>query len=121
MEKDTMVEVTPEDEALLSELLKVGEFWPGHEYAQRMRQVLARYRIQSEGRTRAGEALDGLEWTEDGYSLRTPYDGDVDGDGRHIVVGGEIVVTFADSEIGDEYRSRILAALSQSTAGEDGA
>src|SRR3546814_7280643 len=49
-----------------------------------------------------GTALAGLEWSEDGYSLRTPHDGDVDGDGRHIVVGGETVITFADSDVGEE-------------------
>jgi hypothetical protein len=55
------------------------------------------------------EALSGLELTEDGYSLRTPYDGDVDGDGRHIAVGGEIVVTFSDSDGGEKVRDAILA------------
>lgn len=57
------------------------------------------------------ETVDGLEWTDDGYSLRTPYDGDADGDGRPIIVGGEIVVTFSDSDEGDKYRERILRAL----------
>jgi len=60
---------------------------------------------------RLREAFDGLEVTEDGYSLRTPYDGDADGDGRHIVVGGEIVVTFADSDEGDRVRMAVVDAL----------
>lgn len=63
-------------------------------------------------------ALAGLELTEDGYSLRTPFDGDVDGDGRHVVVGGEIVRTFADSDQGEELRDAILAALSTSMSDE---
>ena len=67
-----------------------------------------------------GSALSGLEWSEDGYSLRTPHDGDVDGDGRHIVVGGETVITFADSDVGEEYRERILAALTPSPCPGDG-
>lgn len=60
-----------------------------------------------------------LEWTEDGYSLQTPFDGDVDGDGRHIVVGGDLVATFDDSEIADKYRHRVIAALSCPGAGVD--
>jgi len=60
----------------------------------------------------APEGLNGLEWTEDGLSLRTSYDGDVDGDtGRHIVVGGEIIVTFSDSEEAEKYRNRVLIAM----------
>lgn len=66
-----------------------------------------------------GTALAGLEWSEDGYSLRTPHDGDVDGDGRHIVVGGETVITFADSDVGEEYRERIRAALTPSALSSD--
>lgn len=54
----------------------------------------------------------GLEWGEDGYSLRTPYDGDVNDDtGQHIVVGGETVVTFSDSDEGDRAREWFHAAL----------
>src|SRR3546814_5228767 len=60
-----------------------------------------------------------LEWSEDGYSLRTPHDGDVDGDGRHIVVGGETVITFADSDVGEEYLERIRAALTPSATISD--
>jgi hypothetical protein len=66
----------------------------------------------------AAEAL-GLEWSEDGYSLRTPYDGDVDGEGRHVVVGGETVVTFADSDEGDKAREWFLAALSPTVSEAD--
>jgi hypothetical protein len=57
-------------------------------------------------------ALRGLELTEDGYSLRTPFDGDVDSDGRHVVVGGETVITFADSDAGEAAREAILRLLS---------
>src|SRR3546814_19432246 len=64
-------------------------------------------------------SLAGLEWSEDGYSLRTPHDGDVDGDGRHIVVGGETVITFADSDVGEEYLERIRAALTPSATISD--
>jgi hypothetical protein len=71
-----------------------------------------------EGRSGAGEDLGDLEWTEDGYSLRTKYDGDADGDGRHVVVGGDLIVTFDDSEIADEYRERIIAALNARQSGE---
>lgn len=74
--------------------------------------------FSGEGRSGAGEDLGDLEWTEDGYSLRTKYDGDVDGDGRHIVVGGDLIVTFDDSEIADEYRERIIAALNARQSGE---
>src|SRR3546814_13511279 len=66
-----------------------------------------------------GTALAGLEWSEDGYSLRTPHDGDVDGDGRHIVVGGETVITFADSDFCEEYLQRIRAALTPSATISD--
>lgn len=57
------------------------------------------------------EAFAGLEWTDDRYSLRTPYDGDADGDGRHVVVGGEVVVTFADSDQGDRVRLLVAEAV----------
>src|SRR3546814_4843255 len=66
-----------------------------------------------------GTALAGLEWSEDGYVCRTPPDGDVDGDGRHIVVGGETVITFADSDVGEEYLERIRAALTPSATISD--
>jgi hypothetical protein len=66
--------------------------------------------MADEEQSLAGGLL-GLEWSEDGYSLRTPFDGDVDGDGRHVVVGGETVVTFADSDEGEKAREAILAAL----------
>lgn len=58
------------------------------------------------------ERLRDLELTEDGYSLRMPYDGDAD-DGRPIVVGGEIVATFVDSEEGETLRDFVLAALAR--------
>jgi hypothetical protein len=75
----------------------------------------------SERTLETGEAgtareIAGLELTEDGLSLRTPYDGDVDGDGRHVVVGGEIIATFEDSDLGERVRDFLIeAARSAST------
>lgn len=95
--------------------------WPEYETVWRMIEDRVTARTAASQASDAGDRLGGLEWTEDGYSLRTPFDGDVDGDGRHVVVGGEIVVTFADSDVADEYRSRILATLTApptSDAGE---
>jgi hypothetical protein len=59
--------------------------------------------------------IDGIgkvELTEDGLSLRLPYDGDVDGDGRHVVVGGDIIATFEDSDAGEAVRDLLIASLS---------
>lgn len=86
-------------------------------FARFERDILARQAHSLPGDV--GTALAGLEWSEDGYSLRTPHDGDVDGDGRHVVVGGETVITFADSDVGEEYRERILAALTPSALSGD--
>src|SRR3546814_18662984 len=51
-----------------------------------------------------GTPLAGLEWSDDGYSLRTPPDGDVDGDGQPIFVAGDPVTPFADTDVGGETR-----------------
>ncbi|WP_133020338.1 hypothetical protein [Sphingomonas sp. PP-CE-1A-559] len=59
-------------------------------------------------------ALSGLELTEDGYSLRVSYDGDAADDGRAIVVGGETVVTFTDSDEGEAVREAILKIMGKS-------
>jgi hypothetical protein len=68
--------------------------------------------------TREGEELRrtlvGLELAEDGYSLRVAYDGDAADDGRAIVVGGETVVTFADSDEGEAVREAILKIMGKS-------
>lgn len=62
-----------------------------------------------------------IELTEDGYSLRTPYDGDVNGDtGQHIVVGGEVLGTFTDSDEGEALREFVLAALTTSPRVDEG-
>lgn len=61
------------------------------------------------------KALSGLELTEDGYSLRVAYDGDAADDGRAIVVGGETVVTFADSDEGEAVREAILKIMGKSS------
>ena len=62
-------------------------------------------------RREAVARLQSLEWTEDGYSLRTPYDGDVDYEGRHVVVGGETVIKFSDSDEGDKARDAIASLI----------
>ncbi|MGV1682962.1 hypothetical protein [Sphingopyxis sp. NJF-3] len=88
-------------------------------YHKAIFEAFARRRVKAEQETLSREQsrdvgrerLLGLEWTEDGYSLRTPYDGDADGDGRAIIVGGDIVVTFADSDEGEEVREAFIAAL----------
>ncbi|WP_139809981.1 hypothetical protein [Sphingomonas azotifigens] len=64
------------------------------------------------------ERLKGLELSEDGLSLRWPYDGDVDGDGRWITVGGNAVITFEDSDDGEAARQFLLAALNNQLAAE---
>lgn len=52
-----------------------------------------------------------VELTEDGLALREPFDGDVDGDGRSIIVGGNALVTFEDSSRGEAVRELLLLAL----------
>lgn len=49
-----------------------------------------------------------LELSEDGLSLRTAYDGDADGDGRSIIVGGEVIATFEDSSFGEAVRDFLM-------------
>lgn len=58
---------------------------------------------------RVARILAGLELTDDGYSLRNKFDGDADDQGRSVVVGGDVVLTFADSDDGEELREAILA------------
>lgn len=56
-----------------------------------------------------------LELTEDGLSLRTPYDGDADDQGRSITVGGDVLATFEDSDAGEQLREFVIAALGMRT------
>src|SRR3546814_5715617 len=47
------------------------------------------------------------------------WSSDVCSSDLHIVVGGETVITFADSDVGEEYLERIRAALTPSATISD--
>lgn len=63
------------------------------------------------------ERASALPWREEEsehspfLAIRAPYDGDIDGDGRHIVVGGEEICRFSDNELDIENSELIVAAV----------
>jgi len=70
---------------------------------------------------RLRQALDRLELTDDDAALRVPYAGDADDHGREIIVGGDVVVSFADSDEGEAVRDAILPLMTPYQRGVEAA